>query len=196
MTRHSTLWLAALILMCAVPAHAQQAPVTFGIGYAASVPSQFVGVSGHVLFPILGAPTGLYVDLKFGPSTPEGDPFFVAGMTHEDATGLGDQWFRDELYWRNVNVALMRRFTGELMLYGGMGYARREAFSQYYDPTIPPERGDGGWYWIADPDNDLDTVNFLGGAFFRVGRGLWVQLGAESAPRGFTVGATLSFPRT
>lgn len=189
MTRLCILWLAPLLLLgLAAPAQAQRAPVTFGVGYAMNMPNQFLGLSGHVLLPLWGG-TGLYFDMKMDTDPPDRSSDFMEAMTHEDAEALGDHWFQDGLSWRNVNVALLHRPTDELMLYGGLGYAQRTAFSEY------EERGEQGFYWIADPENDANTVNLLGGAFFRLGPGIWVQLGAESAPRGVTLGVTLSFPR-
>ena len=196
MRRSFTFGLVALAVSVSTPAaEAQQAPLTFGFGYAANVPSQAVGFGAHVLFPLWGG-TGLYADMKFDPSSPDREASFEPELTHEQAAAFGDRWFQDQASWRTLNLGLIHRFTDELMVYAGAGYARRRAFSEYYDDRIPPERGDRGYYWIEDPENHGDGVNFFGGAFLRVRAGLWVQFGAEAAPPGVTLGLSLSFPRT
>lgn len=194
MMRTAILCVVGLALL--VPARAleaQDAPLAYGFGFVANGPRQFAGVSVHFLVPGLYG-LGIYADAKFDPTSDTRDGVLLAGVTHTQATAeFGDQWFRDEQRWTTINVALLYAVTEELRVYLGGGPTFRDGFTEYHDEMM--ERGDRGFYWIEDPDHTETLVNVMGGAFFRIAPGLFVQFGLESQPRGYTVGLTLSLPR-
>ncbi len=183
----------ALALLLPVRPVEAQAPLGFGAGYVINAPQQMAGVGVHLLIPGLYG-FGLYLDAKFDPLSDTRDGVLLPGVTHHEAENVFfDEYFRDESRWQSFNAALLYSVTEELRLYAGAGLTHRDAFTEYWDETH--QRGELGYYWIEDPANTGNRVNVLGGAFLRMGRGVYTQFGVESAPRGFTLGLTLSFPR-
>ena len=167
-------------------------PVLFGIGYAANAPDLMVGGAVWGLVPGLRG-WGLYADAKLDPGDPSADDFFVAGLSpgQIDVQYPDDEEFAQEDRWRSFNVAVVRVVTPELMLYGGGGYATRDVYRQYLDPSR--SRGNFGFYWVEDADASTTELNLMVGALLRVSSRLRLQFGGETAPRGFTVGASLVF---
>jgi len=165
--------------------------MSYGIGIVANAPRQFTGVGVHFLLPGLYG-LGLYVDAKFDPISETRDGVLLP-FTRAEAEALGDVWFRDEERWTTFNVALLYAVTDELRLYAGAGHSRREGFTRYWDEA--GQRGEVGYYWIENPNRTDTQINLLGGAFFRIARGIFVQFGLESMPQGYTLGLTLSLPR-
>ncbi len=78
------------------------------------------------------------------------------------------------------------------MIYAGAGVAVRTRYREYRDPE--GERGFLGLLLVEAPDEQWTTVNGLGGGFLRMSRWLDFQFGLETAPRGFTVGASVRIP--
>jgi hypothetical protein len=196
MSRTWSLNLGALAIFCAGPAFAQRsAPLTLpriGLGVVASAPEQFLGGSAHIITPLLGG-LGLYVDAKVDIESPREEDGFIEGLTAQEVDSeFGDELFDHRPSWTNVNVALMRPVSAELIVYAGAGRAKRADYRQYIDPE--QERGVQGFYWVEDPGTSGTEINLLGGAFFRIGRSLLIQFGAESKPRGVTVGVAYSHP--
>ena len=179
------------ILFPAGPVEAQSPPMSYGIGIVANAPRQFTGLGVHFLLPGLRG-FGLYLDAKFDPLSDTRDGVLLA-YTRAEAEALGDQWFGDEERWTTFNAALLYEVTDELRLYAGVGPSRQEGFTRYWDEV--GERGELGYYWIENPDRTGTQINLLGGAFFRIARGFFVQFGLESQPQGYTLGLTLSLPR-
>ena len=184
--------LAVLLLAPGVVAAQSSGPAVFGIGYAANAPDLMVGAAVWGLIPGLDG-WGLYADAKLDPDDPSADDFFVAGLTpgEIDTQYPDDEEFAQEDRWRSFNVAVVRVVTPELMLYGGGGYAARDAYRQYLDPER--SRGNFGFYWVEDADASTTELNLMVGALLRVSSRLRLQFGGETAPRGFTVGASLVF---
>jgi hypothetical protein len=164
-----------------------------GVGYVANVPSTFLGFSLIGLTDKLFGGAGLYADFKTTTSDLRNDPYFVPGWTVEDAEiGFGDMLYDEQSEWLSFNFALVYAFTYDLALYGGAGYSRERHYRQYFDDA--QERGEFGFYWIADPEGSGNRVNVLGGVLFRLTKFVLFQLGGETKPAGVTVGITLTYP--
>lgn len=168
-------------------------PVTFGIGYVTNAPRLLAGAGGYAVFPLWGG-LGVYLDAKFDVGGPSREDSFESTLT---AGEVGDQVPGAEVVgtedsWQSFNVALVRPLTPAFMLYLGAGYATRTHYREYRDPE--GELGQVGIFWVEVPDEQSNTVNGLFGAFLRMGRPLDFQFGFETAPRGFTVGASLRLP--
>lgn len=178
---------------------AQGRPVTglrsrphLGIGYVASVPTTFLGVSVLGLTPKVFGGAGLYADVKLTSGSPGDSPYYLPGVTVEDAEiTYGDMLYQEESDWVSVNVALVYAITGEFAVYGGLGYSKEEHYREYFDDT--QTRGNLGYYWVADPAGSGNRVNALGGAFVRLARFVLFQFGAQAQPPGVNVGFTLTF---
>lgn len=160
------------------------APVVM-LGYVANAPDQLLGGGVAFLPPALRG-WGLYADAKTHTSSPEDDPWFRADLTPEDAAEFGDLPQDEESVWTTFNVALVRAFQDDLIVYLGGGASRERMYAEYFDPSR--ERAEFGYYWIPDTEPEAWRPNVMGGMFFRIMRHVMVQVGAESAPRGFTVG--------
>jgi hypothetical protein len=163
----------------------------FGIGYAGNAPQMLYGGSAIALLPRFGG-IGLYVDFKTAHEAV--DQRFATDITlHQARNVFRDTPVTSQERWYSANAALVRPMTAELAVYFGGGYAHRTVYQDFQDPTAM--RGFQGYYRILDDDATGAQLNLLGGAYFRAGGRLSFQFGAESAPRGITVGATLLFPR-
>jgi hypothetical protein len=154
------------------------------VGYVANPPEQLLGIGAGAVFPNSGG-WGFQVNVKSSTDSPRND-FFEPDITPADASEMGDFFFRDRSHWRSVNLALVKALSSEFALYLGGGLSDREVFFQYEDPS--GERGNLGIYWIEDDEQSELFANVVAGAYFRIGRRLVVQVGAERAPAGFTIG--------
>jgi hypothetical protein len=183
--------------MCAtvpvLPASAQDAGTSFGFGYVADAPDEMGGVSAHIVFPMLGG-VGLYVDAKVDMGSPDREDTFLAGRTAADVeeTVTGVEFLNSEDSWRGFNVAIVKTVTPALKLYAGAGHATRKRYRQYHDPN--EVLGLLGFFWVEAPEDEWNTVNALAGGFLRMSRWIDFQFGLETAPRGFTVGASIRLP--
>lgn len=174
----------------ALPAGAQQVTQTrLGIGYVANAPELMTGGAFYVLFPAAGG-LGFYVDAKFDPSSPARKSNYIADRTVAQAEQAGDSFQDSRDGWRSFNLAVIRPVAPALMLYVGVGPARRTRFNEYQDTTN--RLGTLGKYWIQDVSSN--SVNVMGGAFFRMGRMVWAQFGLESQPGGASVGLSILLP--
>lgn len=163
-----------------------------GVGYVTNVPNTYVGFNVLGITPKLFGGAGLYADVKFTTSSPGDDPFFLPGVSVDQAEiTWGDQYFGEKSDWLSINLALVYTVTPELALYGGAGYSKETAYREYYDNS--ETRGNFGFYWIEDTQGSGDRINFLGGGFIRLARVLLFQVGAEAQPLGATIGLTLAF---
>lgn len=162
-----------------------------GVGYAANAPRALVGGTVWGLIPGLGG-WGLYADAKLTPADRSTDDYYFADVTPADVETMWpqDRELKSEEEWLSVNVAVVRRMTRELMLYVGAGYAYRDVYLRYLDPA--QQRGEFGHYWIKDEEDSAGTVNVMGGALLRISPLLRLQFGGETAPVGFTVGASIA----
>ena len=163
-----------------------------GIGYVANIPTTFLGFSALAVTPKLFGGAGLYADVKLTTGSPGDSPYYLPGVSVMDAeVTYGDALYREESDWVSVNVAAVYAITGEVAVYGGLGYSKRESYREYYDDT--QTRGQFGFYWVADPVASGNRVNALAGGFLRLTRFAMFQLGVESQPPGANVGLTLTF---
>lgn len=162
------------------------------IGYAANIPDQLLGFSGLVLGPQLGG-WGIYVDVKRTTDSPADRSDFEPSLTAEEVDNqFGDFRFSDQSAWTTVNVAAVRVLKETFAVYAGAGYSKETAYARYQDPTFT--RGVAGFYWVEDDRESGNRINFIGGAWFRATSLLMLQLGGETAPAGFTMGAGLVLP--
>lgn len=164
----------------------------FGAGYVVDAPKMMAGGGLFGIAPIFGG-LGLYVDVKSGVDSPRKKSNFIATMTAQQVDdSLGDMFFSSTSTWRSFNAALIRPLTAELMVYVGGGWAEHTDYNQYYDSL--ENRGLAGYYWVEKPSTSGGQANFMAGMILRMGANLNAMFGAETAPRGFTVGLFLTFP--
>jgi hypothetical protein len=164
-----------------------------GVGFVASAPHEYLGVSVHAVSGRVLGGLGVYVDAKMGTESPRDEEGFNPDLTAQEVDDLyGDQIFSTRSDWRSVNVALVRPVLRELMVYLGAGYSEETVYREYLDPE--GERGVLGFYWVEDPDASGPEVNLLGGAMFGISSNVYIQFGVETKPRGVTVGASYSLP--
>jgi hypothetical protein len=194
--------LVAAALAAAAPASAQIAyPGTgvptspqprIGAGYVANIPNQFVGVSAHFLSRRLGG-IGLYVDAKFDLDSPADEPGYLPNLTVAEVEAeRNDQILRREGSWTSVNAALMRSLTPQMVVYAGAGYSDAREYREYVDEA--GQMGMLGLYWVRDEAASGARLNVLGGVMLQISPVLALQLGGESSPGGFTVGASYLIP--
>ncbi|MBE0591833.1 MAG: hypothetical protein IH616_05465 [Gemmatimonadales bacterium] len=166
-----------------------------GVGYVANIPNTFLGFSVLALTDKLFGGAGLYADFKTTTTDHRSDPDYLAGVTIAYAElAYADQLYTEESEWLSVDVALVYAVTNDLAIYGGAGYTRERHFRQYYDDSVPPERGEFGFYWIDDPEASGNRVNVLGGVLFRLTKYVLFQLGGDMQPPGVSVGVVLTLP--
>ena len=200
--RYSPLSLAVAAALCGVVPAAAQIGVPasrsmsfeprFGVGYVANMPNQFAGVSAHFVSDFLGG-LGLYVDAKFDVSSPEDEEGYIPDLTAEEVEDeFADQLFHTEGSWRSVNVAIMRPLAPQFVVYAGAGVADGKQYHEYID--VEGNRGLEGFYWVRAEEESGTEVNLLGGAMFQLTRNVAFQVGVESQPRGFSVGASYLVP--
>ena len=164
-----------------------------GIGYAANIPNQLIGVTGHFVTPRVLGGLGVYVDAKFDNSSPEDEVGFEPDLTAREVEETrGDLVFREEGSWQTVNVALMRPLTPQLVAYVGGGVSRGAEYKEFIDQS--QQLGNLGFYWVKEDRSSGTRANFIGGVFFQLGTNFGVQMGGESSPAGFTMGATYLLP--
>lgn len=162
------------------------------IGYAVNAPEQLVGVSASTAGSKWSG-WGLYADYKLSVATPEGDDSFTEDLTVAEAKERGYLLYtQPESAWNTVNVALVRAVAHEVALYGGAGYSHETVYREYVDETRAP--APESYYTVEDESEGGDAVNVMGGLLFRASRHLIFQVGGETAPAGFTAGASAVFP--
>lgn len=187
----------AVVLLAVAPSigHAQVARPYVGLGYVASAPELFGGGAIYGVLPGLLGGLGLYIDAKFDLERPTENRGYEPDLTAEQVENeIGDEFFRSEGSWYNINAALMRPLNDRLVLYLGAGYASQKIYNRYHDEEQTGEYGFGNYYWVEDVAAARTVVNVLGGAFIRIADNINVQFGAERHPNGFTVGASYLLP--
>jgi hypothetical protein len=167
--------------------------VRFGVGYVADAPELLGGGAAYIILPALGG-VGLYVDAKFDLNSPTGESTFVESLTAREVEGqVSGAAYRDSQdSWRGLNIAVIRPMNESLMLYVGLGSARRSVYKEYRDPS--GELGLLGILTVEDPEEEETKLNGMAGAFLRLSPLISVQTGFESTPAGFTVGASFRLP--
>ena len=186
--------IAAALLLSLIPGvgHAQEGP-RFGVGYVANAPDLLGGGSAYVILPVFGG-IGVYVDAKFDIDSPTAENTYIESLTAREVEDqVAGVQFRDAREsWRGANVALVRPVNPSLMFYGGLGWAERNEYKEYRDPS--GELGLIGVLLVEDPDAKETKLNAMAGAFLRISSLISVQTGFETTPKGFTVGASLRLP--
>jgi hypothetical protein len=192
---------AAALLLTALPAAAQVGvPASrsrpfqprVGVGYVANIPNQFAGASVHVLTDFMGG-LGLYVDAKFDVDSPEDDESFIDSLTvAEVEENFNDQFFSEQGVWTSFNVAVMKALGPQFVLYAGAGWSEARQYAEYLDNER--DIGQAGFYWVRDEEREGGEVNLIAGAMFQLTSNIAFQVGAESAPGGFSVGASYLIP--
>jgi hypothetical protein len=197
--RRGSVALALVFWTLSIPAplRAQQVPnlknsTHLGVGYVASMPNMFVGITALGLTPGLLGGAGLYADVKFSHDSPGRDPNYRSEISVDVAEiTYGDLLFQKKGAWLTIDLAVVYSLNRDFALYAGGGYSREEQYREYYDDQ--EERGDGGFYWVLDEAASGTRVNALGGALFRASRNVLFQVGFESRP-GVMVGVMFTLP--
>jgi hypothetical protein len=189
---------AALSLVLAAPLQAQvRAPTVpdwrihraLGFGYMGNAPHALLGAMAWVITPVAGG-TGVFVDARMTHKDYEDDALFEPGVTSEQAqTDFGHFYIRSVESWRSARIGLVRPLSRDFALYGGVGYGDGTIYDEYLDDT--GERGVAGSYRALNDVSSGGRVSLTGGAIFRFGEALAFQFGLDTAPRGFSVGASL-----
>lgn len=168
--------MAALLLAVTAPLKAQSSSFAEGgwwLGYAANAPRQLLGAGTAFLWPQFGG-WGLYGDVKVSHDAP------ARGAVRPDADS-GDDEFGQRGAWRSVNVALVKVLGPEFALYAGGGLGDRTMYVRFTDTAT-------GIYWVEDDGQSGRFANGMAGMFFRLTPRFVFQMGAETAPSGFTAG--------
>ncbi len=192
-----TLVLALITLVLPVTALWAQGPDLknssyFGIGYVASVPDMFVGVTVLGLTPGLLGGAGLLADVKLTHNSPGRSDYYRDDISVEQAElEFGDLFFSERSVWFSIDLAVVYAITRSFAAYAGGGYLKKEHYREYFDDS--ETRGDFGFYWVLDEEASGSRVNVLGGLLFRAGRYVVFQVGAESRP-GVMAGIMLTLP--
>jgi hypothetical protein len=176
-----------------VPAAGGERPFQprFGVGFVANVPDQLAGLTVHVMPP--GFPVGVYADVKFDVDSPRETEGFVDSLTRAEVEDTrGDRLLSTDASFTTVNVGLMTAITSGLVAYAGAGYSNGTEYAEYVD--LNTELGKGGIYWVEDTVEEPSKVNFTGGVFFQLGGNFAFQIGADSNPRGFSLGISYLTP--
>lgn len=164
----------------------------FALGYVANVPNTYLGAAALYTSPKFLSGAGIYVDFKFSPDVTTSDPYFVSGLTADDAELTnGDVLSRERTDWVSVNLAFVYLASADFALYGGGGFTRGLHYKEFFDDT--KTLGLLGFYWVSDPRNDDTGANFLAGFVVRAADLALIQMGIESRPVGVTVGILLPF---
>lgn len=163
-----------------------------GIGYVASVPTTPFGFSAFYITPRWLRGAGLYADVKFTTGSPGKSPYYLPGVTVQQAeVNFGDEPYDQQSDWMTLDAALAYAVTGEFVLYGGAGYSKETHYREFFDAS--QSRGNFGFYWVSDPAESGTRVNVLGGALLRFSPFLMFQLGVQSAPQSVNAGITVTF---
>lgn len=194
--------LLGLMMSYTNPAKAQavQSPLDrphFALGYVANAPDVMGGVGAYFVSSFLGG-IGLYVDAKFDLEDPSDDgDIFESGLTAEDVVNspdlVGAEFIQNEKSYRSFNVAVVRPLSPYLAVYAGGGLVQITEYHLFEDPDS--ELGRAGVFWVEAPEFDETRPNFMLGAFLRMSSFISTQIGFETEPRGFTIGASLRLPR-
>lgn len=197
MVRRSAAATLLLLAACHSNAWAQQGlePVYeqphWFVGYVANAPQMLLGGTVAALPAALGG-WGLYADAKFGTESPAGDDYFVSDVSYEQALNVRlDTFSQFESYWRSFNLAVVRAFREDLIVYLGGGMAEERVFAEFFDETR--ELGNLGYYLVEDGASRAWYPNAMGGMYFRIMEHVALQFGAESTPVGLTVGVIAVF---
>lgn len=177
----------AVLLSPAAPLTAQARAFDDGgwfIGYTVNAPQQLLGVGTAVLRPEFGG-WGIYGDVKVTIDSPARSSF-RADLTPEDAHDFQDNQVGQRSAWTSGNVALVKVLGPEFAVYLGGGLGERTMYLRFTDDTR--ERDESGIYWVEDEDQSGRYVNGMAGMFFRLSSRFVFQMGAETAPGGFTAG--------
>jgi hypothetical protein len=179
--------MAMVFLVAATPLTAQPGSFEQGVwwlGYAANAPRQLLGVGTAVLRPEFGG-WGIYADMKITPDSPARGSY-RADLTPDDAIDFGDVQASQQSAWTSVNAALVKVLGPEFAIYVGGGLGERTMYLQFADDSL--ERDESGIYWVEDESQSGRYVNGMAGMFFRLAPRFVFQMGAETAPGGFTAG--------
>jgi hypothetical protein len=177
----------AVLLAMASPLSAQMTSFHQGgwwIGYVGKAPQQLLGIGTTVMGPQLGG-FGLFADVKTAHDSPARGAF-RSDLTPDQALDFGDIQVRQQSAWTSVNAGVVKALGPQIALYAGGGLGDRRIFTQFSDNTM--ERHETGIYWVEEESQSGRFANVMGGAFFRMAPRFVFQLGAETAPGGFTAG--------
>jgi len=170
-----------------------KAGARIGIGYVANLPNTFLGFSAIATQPGFLGGAGVYADVKITTGSTRADPYYMAGISGDDAViTFGDFLSRERTEWVSVNLAFLYAVTSDFNVFAGGGYSRGQHYQEYYDDSRT--RGLFGFYWVSDSARDDIGLNLLGGVMLRIADVALLQLGMESRPIGATAGVIFPIP--
>jgi hypothetical protein len=157
------------------------------VGYTVKPPEQMFG-GGVIFFP--GGTLerwGVLVDGRIASNRPPSGEL-EAGRTPDDAFADGDQFVNNRSSWNGFHGALVRAVGPELAVYAGGGVASEAIYSQYTFERVQGDQIEFGRYWLEREDEGRTEPSFIVGAIYRMGSRIALQMGLQTAPRGFAVG--------
>lgn len=165
----------------------------FALGYTANAPDIMGGIGGYYISSHLGG-IGLYLDAKFDLENPSGEDTFESGLTAEDVLNqvTGAEYVQNEKSYRSFNAAVIRPLSPYLAVYAGGGIVQVSEYHLFEESTSG--LGTAGVFWVEAPEFDETRPNFMIGAFLRMSSFISTQVGFETEPRGFTIGASFRLP--
>jgi hypothetical protein len=155
-------------------------------GFTVKPPQQVLGLGATWSPPALRG-WGVLADVRFATDRPDSNEI-RRDWTRSDALGAGHEFVRSQISWNSSSVALVRGITREMAVFAGAGLSRSSAYSQFLFDTEEGEVLEIEIYFIEEPERAEDRVNWVGGALYRMGSRLAVQVGIQSEPFGFVVG--------
>lgn len=160
------------------------------LGYTVKPPEQMFG-AGAIFFPG-GALDGwgILVDGRYASNRPSSEEL-EPDRTPDEAFQEGDLFVNNRSSWNGFHLGLVRAVGPELALYAGGGLASETLYSQYTFERVQGELVEFGRYWLEREDDGRTEASFIVGAIYRMGSRLALQMGIQTAPRGFAVGGYL-----
>jgi hypothetical protein len=160
------------------------------LGYTVKPPEQMFG-AGAIFFPggVLDG-WGVLADGRFASNRPPSEEL-EPNRTPEQAFQEGDIFVNNRSSWNGFHLALVRAVGPELAIYAGGGLASETVYSQYTFERVQGEIIEFGRYWLEREDDGRTEPSFIVGAIYRMGSRLALQMGVQTAPRGFAVGGYL-----
>ena len=162
------------------------------LGYVGNAPDAMVGGGGYYMTSFLGG-LGLYLDAKFDIDNPSGEDEFESGLTNQQVGNeVGGTFVRNEKSFQSFNAALVRPVSPYLIVYAGGGIVKVTQYNMFDEG--PADIGKAGVFWVEAPELEETRANVMIGAFLRMSSFISTQIGIETEPRGFTIGASFRLP--
>jgi hypothetical protein len=193
-------WTFLLAVVCGLPRPGEAQSVASGLdrphlalGYVGNAPDAMVGGGGYYMTSLLGG-LGLYLDAKFDIDNPSRDDSFESGLTAQQVLDqvAGANFVQSEKSFQSFNAAVVRPVSPYLAVYAGGGIVKVTQYHLFEQPTSG--LGKAGVFWVEAPEFEETRANVMIGAFLRMSSFISTQIGIETEPRGFTIGASFRLP--